>query len=82
MNTTTATVHATNEEILLGIATRAAVARAYEVNGMSSEHLLEELDFTALIEEAELRGLDETHPEAFGNAISGDLTSTVATINN
>lgn len=73
--------NATNEEILLGIAARAAVALAYEVNGMNSEHLTEELDFTALVEEAELRDLDQTHPEAFGNAVSGDLTNTVANLN-
>ena len=82
MNTAiTAPANATNEEILLGIATRAAVALAYETNGLSAEHLIGELDFIDLVLEAEKRGLDEIHPIAYEAATCGDLTSTVANFN-
>lgn len=77
MNTPTPT-NATNEEILLGIATRAAVALAYENNYRSAEHLIGELDFVDLVLRAEERGLDETHPIAYEAATCGDLNLTVA----
>lgn len=69
---------ASNEQILVEIATIAAVVNAYEENGQSAFGMVDDDRFHALVEEAELRGLDETHPDALGNATCGDLTNTVA----
>ena len=46
---TTAPANATNEEVLLGIATRAADALAYETNGLSPQPLIGALDFHAQV---------------------------------
>lgn len=73
--------NATNEQILVEIAQIAALVNAYEENGQSAFGMVDDDRFHALVEEAELRDLDETRPEAFGNAISGDLTNTVANLN-
>ena len=80
MNTTTATT-ATNEQILVEIAQIAALVNAYEENGQSAFGLVDDNRFEALVEEAGLRGLDETHADAFGSAYRGDLPNTVRHLN-
>ena len=72
---------ATNEQVLVEIAQTAALVNAYEENGQSAFGLVDDNRFHALVEEAELRGLDETHPDAFGNATCGDLSNTVRHLN-
>lgn len=72
---------ATNEQVLIEIAQTAALVNAYEENGQSAHGLVDDNRFEALVEEAELRGLDETHVDAFGSAYHGDLSNTVRHLN-
>lgn len=80
-NTTTAPAVLSNEELLVELATYAAVASAYMQNGKDASHMASWDRYHALDQEAEDRGLTETHWEAYDAAIAGNLAETVAHLN-
>lgn len=66
--------------LLVAIAQQAALAQAYEDAGQSDHAQVEATATAALVDEAEERGLDVTHADAFSNAVCGDLTRTIAAL--